>query len=139
MLPMKRILLIDDDPFERTEVPNDLREFLSGDVEVTTAADAKQGIAEFQRLVQEKLHAVLLDFILDEGSMDDSIPLYRQMLNEAPDVASSRVALRTSSREEHVRQWFQEAGVPFPPKYLGKGELREMLDWINALPAQPES
>ncbi|MDO8469203.1 MAG: hypothetical protein Q7S29_05600 [Candidatus Peribacter sp.] len=133
-MPNRRVFLVDDSARERQEVSDDIHTFCGEDVEIVTEGEVGMAIIAFRRLMAEGigLDAAILDYQLEDRMT--SKPLYRQMLALAPEFASQRVALRTSLGEEEVRGMFAEDGLPFPPKYLSKGHLRDMLEWLKSLP-----
>ncbi|MDD4287274.1 MAG: hypothetical protein PHN33_02900 [Candidatus Peribacteraceae bacterium] len=137
-MPNRRVFLVDDSTREREDVSRSLADFLP-DVEVVTEAEVGMAIIRFRQLMGidagaeggTGLHAAILDYQLERLT---SKPLFRQMLALAPEFARTRVALRTSLGEEEVRARFAEDQLEFPSKYLSKGHLRGMLEWLKSLP-----
>ncbi|MDD5103683.1 MAG: hypothetical protein PHX93_04755 [Candidatus Peribacteraceae bacterium] len=134
-----RIFFVDDSPREREDVARDIADFLPGGAEVVTEGEVGMAIIRFRQLMGidegatggAGLHAAILDFQLDRLT---SMPLFRQMLALAPEFARTRVALRTSLSEEQVRSRFAENELEFPSKYLSKGHLIDLINWLKGLP-----
>lgn len=135
-----RILLVDDSASERREVSEDIRLFFDSDAEIVEAGEVGMAIIAFRRCMGLEegsgdaigLHAAILDYQLEDRLT--SKPLYRQMLALAPEFARTRVALRTSLSEQDARAMFAEDQLEFPSKYLSKGHLIELINWLKGLP-----
>jgi len=129
------VFFVDDSARDREEVALNLREY--ADMDTVTVELPGEAIAMLTVDFIARLHAVILDYQLD--ALDHAInsrPIYAKLLELAPEFAKLRVALRSSNSEEFLRRRFAEVGVPFPPKYLGKGKLMGMIDWLTGLPAE---
>jgi hypothetical protein len=127
------VFLVDDSAREREKVTADLQQFVPG-TEVITASKPREAIEMLTDEFLMRLHAAILDHQLDEyDHATHSRKIYAKMLQVDGRFAGERVALRTSHSEEFARRRFAEDSIPFPPKYLGKGRIRDMVEWVKGL------
>lgn len=136
-----RILFVDDSAHEREQVAMDIADFVP-DAEVITESTIEGAIAAFRTLMGidagaqggAGLHAAILDFQLDIFGEKTSMPIFREMLALAPEFARTRVALRTSLSASYARELFGDDRLEFPPMFLSKGHLKDLINWLKGLP-----
>jgi len=134
----QRVFFVDDSAREREDMVQIAADFLPG-MEVVTESEVGMAIIRFRQLMGMDegaeggtgLHAAILDYQLEDRMT--SKPLFRQMLALAPEFARTRVALRTSLSEQDARDMFAEDQLEFPSKYLSKGHLIDLINWLKGL------
>ncbi|OGJ62658.1 hypothetical protein A3A67_01850 [Candidatus Peribacteria bacterium RIFCSPLOWO2_01_FULL_51_18] len=129
-MPPLRVFFADDSAHEREQVTSVFRDFLP-EAEVVTAATIEEAIIRVRALISQGLDAAILDLEFCETASSSSI--YAFILSADPTFAQARVAVRTNASEEVARTEYDEHGVPFPPKFLNKGVLFDMLKWVKEL------
>ena len=114
---MKKILIVDDEPFIRTLLEQTLEEFEDRGVELYVAGDGKQGWA----LVQEQQpDMVFLDVMMPKMSGYEVC----QRIRQNPALSGTYVILLTAKGQEVDRERGTEVGAneyvtkPFDPDYV---------------------
>ena len=114
---MKKILIVDDEPFIRTLLEQTLEEFEDRGVELYVAGDGKQGWA----LVQEQQpDMVFLDVMMPKMSGYEVC----QRIKQNPALSGTYVILLTAKGQEVDRERGTEVGAneyvtkPFDPDYV---------------------